>query len=34
VLINTPTGTGLIVANTGDPLQAFSIGTPLTVKSR
>ena len=33
-LINTPTGKALIVANTGDSLQAFTIRKPLTAKSR
>jgi len=34
VLINTPTGKALLVANTGDSLQAFSIRKPLTAGSR
>ena len=29
-LINTPTGKALLVANTGDSLQAFTIRKPLT----
>jgi hypothetical protein len=33
-LINTPTGKALLVTNTGDSLQAFSIRKPLTASSR
>ncbi len=33
-LINTPTGKTLLVANTGDSLQAFSMMQPLTARSR